>query len=519
MVSLALVVAPSRAHVGSPNVFFDGDAGPYPVRVVVRPPSVIPADAEVTVRLRSPAKVDRVTLQPSLFKAGFRGAPPPEEAKAVAEGVWSLPLLLMKEGSWRVRVELSGERGQGTVEVPVPAVRREIFEMSEQFGGLLAGLGVILVLGAASILGSAVRESSLAPGETPSRSRILASRIATLLGAVALAFLVWGGKRWWDSTEAALRAQIFAPFDLSASIVEIQGHRQLTLEIADPRGPQEWWPLIPDHGKLMHLFLSREDGLDAFAHLHPTALEQQRFASALPPLPAGTYRVHADIVDENGFPQTLVSRVELPDLTGAEPLRSSPPATDAAAGEKESTDGATTPLTLDPDDSWRLSETLAAGIARKRGESALDDGGTMRWLRWPSAAPVANEETTLEFEVRAADGSPAVLEPYMGMLGHAVVQRDDGTVFVHLHPMGTVNMAAQQVLSQGLGGESEGDPTTIDHSRHAPMGSMGTMHHSAPSTLSFPFEFPKPGRYRVWVQVKSQGRVLTGVFAVDVTES
>jgi hypothetical protein len=26
------------AHVGSPNVFYEGNAGPYPVRVVVRPP-------------------------------------------------------------------------------------------------------------------------------------------------------------------------------------------------------------------------------------------------------------------------------------------------------------------------------------------------------------------------------------------------------------------------------------------------------------------------------------------------
>jgi hypothetical protein len=32
------------------------------------------------------------------------------------------------------------------------------------------------------------------------------------------------------------------------------------------------------------------------------------------------------------------------------------------------------------------------------------------------------------------------------MGGHAMVQRDDGGVFVHLHPMGTVSMAAQERL-------------------------------------------------------------------------
>jgi hypothetical protein len=137
----------------------------------------------------------------------------------------------------------------------------------------------------------------------------------------------------------------------------------------------------------------------------------------------------------------------------------------------------------------------------------------MEWLN--DGLPVAaGKPASMRFVVRNADGSDATLEPYMGMAGHAVVERQDGSVFVHLHPMGTISMASQMAFAM----RQPGDTVRGELGKRVSEAEMSQMKQASVTSniVSFPYAFPKPGIYRLWVQVRHNGRIQTGAFALNV---
>ena len=84
----------------------------------------------------------------------------------------------------------------------------------------------------------------------------------------------------------------------------------------------------------------------------------------------------------------------------------------------------------------------------------------------------------------------------MGMPAHVILSSQDHGVFAHLHPSGSISMAALEKFTTG---------TT-----HAGHGG------EVDSRVGVPYAFPKAGRYRMWVQVKRAGQVRTAAFDVDV---
>jgi len=158
-----LLAAISMAHVGSPDTFFGGKAGPYDVRVSVRLPGVIPGRAEVTVRVVDATfpESHRVSVRAGQWNVGLAGAPPPEPAAAVAgdPSLHSAELWFMTATSYQLEVAVDGPAGRGTVVIPVLALATAERTMPRWLGGVLAALGVFLTAGLLTIIGAAVRES------------------------------------------------------------------------------------------------------------------------------------------------------------------------------------------------------------------------------------------------------------------------------------------------------------------------------------------------------------------------
>jgi hypothetical protein len=474
------------AHVGSPDVFRSGRAGPYAVDVVVRPPQVVPGVAEILVRVPD-SRVSRVTVRPVYWRAGSKGAPSADDAKPVrgSPGSYGGRLWLMAGGSYSVHVTVFGSGGQGTLIVPVAAVATGQLQLSSGLRWLLIALGTLLVAGVITAVHAAVGESQVPPGESVPPARRRRARLGAAIATPIMAMLIFGGAKWWDAEAQAYRRTLYRPLRTEAAVRDSAGVPTLVLSIVDTNWREgRASPLMPDHGKMSHLFLARVDSAGVMAHLHPALPDRATLVTVLPPLPAGRYRIFADVVQETGFQRTLVDSITL-----AAPL--------APGGVAR----------LDADDAWFEGPTarLPGAPGVQVGDVAITWAGDTR--------PVAGNPGALRFALHGVMGDPVRVEPYLGMAGHAIVVRHDGGVFIHLHPSGTSAMASEVAFSLRDRGDTTADGRLrlVDAPMPMPMGSEQTI-----SELSFPYAFPSAGRYRVWVQMRVRGRVRTAAWDVEV---
>jgi hypothetical protein len=473
------------AHVGSPDTFFEGNAGPYRLFVTVRMPEVIPGVAEVEIRSES-GDINAIRIVPlRLSGAGSEYAPKAElmERSTKDPQFFSGRIWLMEFHALQLRVEAEGGHGEGMLGVPLMAEAQRTLRMDTQLGSLLFIFMIFLAMSFVLILRVALGEARLEPGAASAGRSAAKLRWITGVGILLVVVILYLGNAWWNAEASGYSLGVMKPPVFRAlvdtagrlSLLPPEGQSPVHVRV---RGWLTWSEVLknlrPDHGHLMHLFLVRQPGWDYFCHLHPEADPKGFFSQSLPSLPSGRYQMFADVVTETGLAITMVGQVDLPEISGA-------------------------PL-LGDDSTAAAPPNLAT--AGTQTASALQDG-QMKWERDPGPLR-ARTALRLRFQIEDREGEPALdLEPYMGMAGHLITLRSDGSVFAHVHPAGSVAMASLELAEKSLGS--------------ATMQDMASIHQQPPSfEVTFPYGFPQPGDYRLFVQIKRKSQVQTGIFDAHV---
>jgi hypothetical protein len=497
-----LLPAAAQAHLGSPDVFYDGMVGPWPARITIRMPVVVPGRAEIVVQVQSKEPVV-VTFMPLSAKTAVSNAPPPETA-APAPGETNLcagELWLMTGGAYSILVRIRGPSAEGSVQIPVNSVATAQLPLPPLLGWTLLALGLVLLCGGVAIVAAAAGESVLPPGALAKNTDRRKYWVAASVTGIVLALGLVGGRKWWSAEEKNFRARLVEGGwpDLAAE-ARVEGSQRI-LGLTLGKGPQSRLELAPDHGKLMHLFLFGRPNHQAFGHIHPVRRGETSFEAALPPLPEGDYELYCDLTFDSGFSSTATNFVHLPPIPRAVAPISLPP---------------------DPDDSWTFDP--AAAVRENPGGDTVCrlPGGTQ--ITWKAHSPLRRKrDAALRFEVLDPAGKPAHLQPYMGMMGHAAVLRSDGAVFVHLHPSGNYSMAAQVLFDTRMAKENGSGVPRSGTTGSVKMDQMDQWcgqpeEGGGASLVSFPYEFPTVGDYRIWVQIKTGNQIQTAVFDTMVKQ-
>jgi hypothetical protein len=528
------------AHVGSSGVIVQKKEGPYQLLVSVTPPDVIPGTATVTVFVEQ-GRANSIQARPIYFDSGDEGAPTHDVLTAQGGNRYEGVVWLMDSGSSSVQLAIDGPDGKAQVIVPLMSVATAQRDMPAGTGALLAVLGLLLVVMMITIIGASNADGIVPPGQPLPKTFRRRRVIGMSVGTVVLALMLTGWRSWWVSSAEEYRTeQLYQPMPIHTSVQTIGSQQKLTIQFDTTGFARNWQKrrtlsyVLPDHGKLMHAFLIRTPGLDAFAHLHPNRQDTIHYDVTLPSLPSGKYLLYADVVYRSGYAETLTDTVYIPAVKAT-----------AAATLKPS----------DPDDSWLVAEPMGIKanavnvphldndmvVCGKPSASVkLADGSTMVWTDKPSKILESGKLYTLKFAVADAQGKAAPLEPYLGMSGHAAILRSDGSVYIHLHPVGTYSMAAEGSLTNRIADTSrtfhypdaskfrdsiDAYVARLDKLPEAEknkilMANMPDMNHkmAVNNMVQFPYAFPKAGHYRIWVQVKRNGQVLTGVFDTQVDD-
>ena len=285
------------------------------------------------------------------------------------------------------------------------------------------------------------------------------------------------GKNWLNERSINMGQQNFFGLKNNVKIVDNGTNNIIEIEIVD-----KLWidnkisDLIPDHGKIMHLYMISDD-FEYLAHLHPVRLKNKNiFYAIMPTLNENVYSLYMDITHQTGFSHTMTNsinyiRKKIPrDVTIANPIR-------------------------DPDDSW------------------TEAGGDIK-VTWENKQIIYEPEKDIPMKFKISkDGQPLEIETYMGMAAHAALLKADKSIFAHLHPTGTINMTSRKIFEEKINDRSKKNKIDLANHKNAHI----SYYYSKKGEVNFPpLRLINEGDYWIWIQIKNNGQVLTEKFKFKV---
>jgi hypothetical protein len=456
-VLLVWLCCTARAHASlvDPNSYFQGDAGPYHILVAVRPPPNLPGEAGVEVQATS-GTVNSVEVHPfRIFSAGKTGAYPLQRMydDRTDPGRFRATIRLAASGSWAFKLELKGDQGSATTVVPFSAAARQ--SGWPRSARLRASAGMLLAFTGLVLLIKFRRARTIAHPRLAALAVVLSVLVGILMCSLG----------WVEAGRSFTHEQAQPPPEV------LPGRNPAEIAVKGMRDP-----ITALSGHSAHAALVRTPGMDRLY----TFIGQLDSARQLP-LPAlgseeGNYNVFVTTVSDSGFAESSAGALHLPEIT-----RATTEASDA-------------------------SSAIAPPFVRPGPQTPTrflwPDNSSMKWLRGP--ASIRPEELTLlRFQVNAPRGGPAAdLEPLMGTLARAYIFKSDATLCAELTPSGTAPLAEISIARSAL---------------RLPPATFVPDEMGLPSEISFPYAFPAPGEYRMFVQVRRAGNIQTAVFDARIS--
>src|SRR5688572_33437488 len=96
----------------------------------------------------------------------------------------------------------------------------------------LSVMGAFLFVVLVTIIGAAVREGSMSPGETPTPHRVRRARSAIAITSVLLAAALFGGWKWWNSEDANFVRSMYKPLKAEARVTTGGNSRLVAISYA-----------------------------------------------------------------------------------------------------------------------------------------------------------------------------------------------------------------------------------------------------------------------------------------------